>query len=144
MPGKSLRALALAGADGPSLVLFMLPPSGVLFVFILGSLSLYIGIGLAWAWGVITMKAALAARPSADTQARLAALQQAAATEAQSTGASVAGVAQRMIYDGWMLDTRVTAVVYCMLCVFIYLLVYAYPLRSCMFLHKILISSSRA
>ncbi|KAL5335427.1 hypothetical protein BJX70DRAFT_375287 [Aspergillus crustosus] len=102
------------------MVLFILPPSGVVFVYILGSLSLFIGIGLAWAWGVITMKAALAARSDLDTQARLASLQQEAATRAQNTGSPVASVAQRMIYDGWMLDARVTAVTYCMICVFIY------------------------
>ncbi|KAL4953546.1 hypothetical protein BDW69DRAFT_200094 [Aspergillus filifer] len=104
------------------MVLFMLPPSGVLFVYILGALSLFIGICLAWAWGVITMKAALAARSGAETQARLASLQQTAAAQAQNDGTSVAGIAQRMIYDGWMLDARITAVIYCMTCVFIYLM----------------------
>ncbi|KAL4922590.1 hypothetical protein BDW62DRAFT_215650 [Aspergillus aurantiobrunneus] len=104
------------------LVLFMVPPSGVLFVYLLGSLSLFIGMCLAWAWGVISMKAALAARPDTDTQTRLASLQQAAASEAQSSGSPVAAIAQRMIYDGWMLDARVSAIMYCMLCVFIYLL----------------------
>ncbi|KAL4883402.1 hypothetical protein BJY04DRAFT_226481 [Aspergillus karnatakaensis] len=103
------------------MVLFMLPPSGVVFVYILGSLSLFIGICLAWAWGVITLKAALAARSNAETQARLLSLQQVAATQAQ-TGSVVAGIAQRMIYDGWMLDTRVTAVTMCMICFFIYFL----------------------
>ncbi|KAL4928080.1 uncharacterized protein BDV17DRAFT_298812 [Aspergillus undulatus] len=102
------------------MVLFMLPPSGIVFVYILGALSLFVGICLAWAWGVITMKAALAARPEADAQARLVSLQQEAASQAQETGGSVAGIAQRMIYDGWMLDARVTAVTYCMICVFIY------------------------
>ncbi|KAL2844804.1 hypothetical protein BJY01DRAFT_214668 [Aspergillus pseudoustus] len=102
------------------MVLFMNPPSGVLFVYLLGSLTLFIGICLAWAWGVITMKAALAVRSAADTQARLASLQQAAGAEAQSTGESASVIAQRMIYDGWMLDTRVTVIIFCMLCVFIY------------------------
>lgn len=105
------------------MVLFMLPPSGVLFVYILGALSLFIGICLAWAWGVISLKAALAARPDAETQARLASLQQAAVSEAQSSGSPVAGVAQRLIFNGWMLDARVTAIMYCMICLFIYLLV---------------------
>jgi hypothetical protein len=70
------------------MVLFMLPPSGVLFVYILGSVSLFVGIGLAWAWGVITMKAAFAARSEADTQASLMSLQQEAAAQAQTTGSS--------------------------------------------------------
>ncbi|RDW57880.1 uncharacterized protein DSM5745_11398 [Aspergillus mulundensis] len=102
------------------MVLFMLPPSGVLFVYILGSLSLFVGICLAWAWGVIALKAALAARPDADTQARLAALQQAAAAEAQETGESVSSIAQRLVYNGWMLDARVTSILFCMMCLFIY------------------------
>ncbi|KAL3462023.1 hypothetical protein BJX64DRAFT_259817 [Aspergillus heterothallicus] len=104
------------------MVLFINPPSGVLFVYILGSLTLIIGICLAWAWGVITMKAAFAVRSAAETQARVAALQQAAGAEAQATGASASAIAQRLIYNGWMLDTRVTAIMLCMLCVFIYLM----------------------
>jgi hypothetical protein len=109
------------------MVLFINPPSGVLFVYILGSLTLFIGICLAWAWGVITMKAALAARPDAETQARLASLQQAAGAEAQTTGGSASLIAQRMIFDGWMLDARVTVIMYCMLCLFIYLMVVSSP-----------------
>ncbi|KAL6232848.1 hypothetical protein BDW75DRAFT_11694 [Aspergillus navahoensis] len=102
------------------MVLLFLPPSGVLFVYVLGALSLLVGICLAWAWGVIAMKAAQAARPDSDTQARIGALQQAAAAEAQETGASASSIAQRLVYNGWMLDVRVTAVFYCMLCLFIY------------------------
>jgi hypothetical protein len=107
------------------MVLFINPPSGVLFVYMLGSLTLFIGIGLAWAWGVITMKAALAVRPAAETQARLASLQQAVGAEVQATGGSASAISQRMIFDGWMLDTRVTVIMYCMLCLFIYLMVIA-------------------
>lgn len=103
----------------------MIPPSGIVFITLLGSLSLFIGICLAWAWGVIVMKAALAARPAADTQARLSSLQQTAAAQANSTGLPVAAVAQQLIYDGYMLDARVTAVTFCLLCAFIYLLVRA-------------------
>ncbi|KAL4745710.1 hypothetical protein BDW72DRAFT_211096 [Aspergillus terricola var. indicus] len=102
------------------MVLFFLPPAGVLFVYILGALSLFVGICLAWAWGVIAMKAALAARPEAETQARVGALQQAAAAEAQETGAPASSIAQRLVHNGWMLDARVTAIFYCMLCLFIY------------------------
>ncbi|KAL4971551.1 hypothetical protein BDW66DRAFT_155552 [Aspergillus desertorum] len=79
-----------------SMVLFFLPPAGVLFVYGLRALSLFVGICLAWAWGVIAMKAALAARPGAETQAR------------------------RLVHNGWMLDARVTVIFYCMLCLFIY------------------------
>ncbi|KAL2812650.1 hypothetical protein BJX63DRAFT_396265 [Aspergillus granulosus] len=105
-----------------SMVVFILPPSGVLFVYILGAVSLFIGICLAWAWGVITLKAALAIRPDAETQALLVSLQQAAGAEAQATGASASTIAQRLVFDGWMLDARITVIIYCMLCVFIYLL----------------------
>jgi hypothetical protein len=101
----------------------MLPPSSVIFIYILGMLSLYLGVCLAWAWGAITMKAALAARPAADTQTQLLALQQIAVQRANTTGESVSTIAQVLIYDGQMLDARVTAVTYCMICTFIYLMV---------------------
>ena len=48
-----------------SLVLFIVPPSGIVFVFILATVTLLLGLCLAWTWGVIVMKAALAARPDA-------------------------------------------------------------------------------
>ncbi|RAL09361.1 uncharacterized protein BO97DRAFT_374770 [Aspergillus homomorphus CBS 101889] len=102
------------------LVLLMLPPSSVVFIYLLGSLSLYLGVCLAWAWGVITMKAAYAARPAADTQAQLLALEQTAAQQANATGQPVASLAQVLVYEGHMLDARVTAVTYCLVCTFIY------------------------
>ncbi|GAD99554.1 hypothetical protein PVAR5_8269 [Paecilomyces variotii No. 5] len=104
------------------LVLMFLPPSGIVMVFFLGAASLMLGILLAWAWGVIVMKAALAARPGIETQAKLQALQHQAITTANSTGQSPQVVAQVLVYDGYMLDTRVTAVYFCLLCLFIYLL----------------------
>ncbi|PYH98313.1 hypothetical protein BO71DRAFT_371558 [Aspergillus ellipticus CBS 707.79] len=104
------------------LVLMFLPPSGILLVYLLGAFTLLIGIFLAWAWGVITMKAALAARPAAETQARLLALEQLAAGQAQNSTLSVSEIAQIMVYDGYMLDARVTAVTFCLLCTFIYLM----------------------
>ena len=69
------------------------------------------------------MKAALAARPKAQTQARLQALQQAIQARVQATGASPAAVQQEMIFDGFMLDTRVTVIYFVLMCLFIYLLV---------------------
>jgi hypothetical protein len=69
------------------------------------------------------MKAALAARPAADLQARLSSLQQMAVAQANATGLPPASVAQQLIFDGYLLDTRVTAITYCLLCTFIYLLV---------------------
>lgn len=105
------------------LVLFMVPPNGIVFIFILGTLTLILGMGLGWGWGVIAMKAALAARPAADTQAKLQALGQHAYSVANSTGQPVAAVQQQLIYEGWMLDTRVSAVYFCFTCFFVYVLV---------------------
>ncbi|KAF9884969.1 hypothetical protein FE257_000879 [Aspergillus nanangensis] len=102
------------------MVLMILPPSGIVFVHLLGALSLFIGICLAWAWGVIVMKAAQAARPAAETQARLASLQQMAVAQANQTGIPVASAAQVLIFEGHMLDTRVTIIAFCLLCLFIY------------------------
>ncbi|CAG8947604.1 unnamed protein product [Penicillium salamii] len=105
-----------------TLVLFMVPPTGIVFIFLLGSLTLILGMALGWAWGVIAMKAAQAARPAIETQARLQALGQTAYTTANATGQSVAAVQQELVYSGWMLDARVTAVYYCLICLFIYML----------------------
>ncbi|KAL2858955.1 hypothetical protein BJX68DRAFT_277643 [Aspergillus pseudodeflectus] len=101
-------------------VLFIIPPSGGLFEYILGAISIFVGICLAWAWGVITLKAALAARPDAQTQALLMSMQEAISIQAQNTGESPSIISQRLIFDGWMLDTRVTVIIYCMLCPFVY------------------------
>ncbi|OJJ71952.1 hypothetical protein ASPBRDRAFT_43333 [Aspergillus brasiliensis CBS 101740] len=103
-----------------ALVLLFLPPSGIVFIYLLGALSLFIGICLAWAWGVITMKAAQAARPAADRQARLASLQQTAGAQAQNSTYSAAEIAQQLVYEGYMLDVRVTAVTFCLICTFVY------------------------
>lgn len=101
----------------------MVPPTGIVFIFILGALTLVFGMALGWVWGVIAMKAALAARPAAETQARLQALGQAAYSQANSTGQPVAAVQKVLIFEGWMLDARVTAVYFCLICLLIYLLV---------------------
>jgi hypothetical protein len=104
-------------------VLFIVPPTGIVFIFILAALTLLVGMGLAWAWGTIVMKAALAARPSSDTEATLHALGKQAYSQANATGQSVAAVEQKLIYDGWMLDARVSAVYFSLICLFIYVLV---------------------
>lgn len=101
----------------------MVPPTGIVFIFILGALTLVLGMALGWTWGVIAMKAALAARPAAETQAQLQALGQAAYVQANSTGQPMALVERVLIYDGWMLDARVSAVYFCLMCLLIYLLV---------------------
>ncbi|PLB53541.1 hypothetical protein P170DRAFT_435148 [Aspergillus steynii IBT 23096] len=66
------------------------------------------------------MKAAFAARPDSQTQARLQALQQQVAADSQQTGLEATFLAQKSIYDGFMLDARVTVVFYVMICLFVY------------------------
>ncbi|GFF70690.1 uncharacterized protein C57A7.05 [Aspergillus udagawae] len=117
----TLRTIGTATFFG-CLVLFINPPSGILFIYILGTLTLLVGMALAWAWGVISMKAALAARPQTDTMARLQALGQEAARQANATGQSAASVQSQLIYDGFMLDARVSVIYFVMMCVFIYFL----------------------
>lgn len=89
----------------------------------LAIITIMLGICLAWAWGVIVMKAALAARPDSDTQARLQALQQAVVSRANATGEAVPAIQQELIFDGFMLDARVTVIYFVLLCLFIYFLV---------------------
>jgi hypothetical protein len=108
-----------------SIVLFIVPPSGVVFVNVLAGLTIVIGLALGWAWGVITMKAALATRPQADLDARYTELSQLASQNATNVGQASGQTtyAQIAIFDGFMLDTRVTITYFCMLCLFIYLMV---------------------
>ncbi|KAG9256205.1 uncharacterized protein F5Z01DRAFT_720236 [Emericellopsis atlantica] len=103
-----------------TMVLFIVPPASTVLIYLLATLSLLLGMCLAWAWGLVTMKAALAARPDSTTNAKLAELQQQAVATANQTGESVAWEAQVMVYDGFMLDTRVTIIFYVMGCIFIY------------------------
>lgn len=105
------------------IVLFILPPSGILLIFILGDFTLLIGMSLAWAWGVIVMKAALAARSASETRARINALQQQASIQANATGQSIASETHVLVLNGFMLDTQVTVVFFVMICLFIYLMV---------------------
>ena len=105
-----------------ALVLFIAPPANILFVYLLAALSLLLGMCLAWAWGLLTMQAALAARPDSETQAKILALQREAVAQANRTGLSAAWEAQILVNNGFMLDARVTAVFYVMCCLFIYAL----------------------
>ena len=116
------------------MVLFIMPPAGVVFMFFLGTLTLLIGMALAWAWGVIVMKAALAARPQAETQAKLQSLEQQLVNQVKTTGANPAFLQQEYIFDGFMLDARVTAIYFVLMCLFIYLLV-ALPLDNIILHH---------
>lgn len=109
----TLQAFGAAAFFGCIVTLF-LPPSGVIFVFLLGGFTMLAGMGLGWSWGVITEKAALATRPAAQTLARTQQL----GLEAQRTGTS----AQILVFDGFMLDNRVTVTYFCMLLFFIYLM----------------------
>lgn len=101
------------------IVIMFLPPSGVVLVFLLGGFTMIMGMALAWAWGVIAMKAALATRPQAETLAREGLLAQEAARRANSTAYPAASV---LVYEGFMLDTRVTVTYFCMLGLFVYLM----------------------
>ena len=103
--------------------MFFLPPSGVVLVQILGGLTVVIGLCLGWAWGAITMKAALATRPASDLQAQYAALQ--ASNTPNTTNVDAASgqaqFTQIRIFEGAMLDTRVSVTYFCMMSLFIYL-----------------------
>ncbi|PCG98916.1 Brefeldin A sensitivity protein-related, domain of unknown function DUF2421 [Penicillium occitanis (nom. inval.)] len=79
-----------------SIVLLILPPSGILLAFFLGESTLLIGMSLAWAWGIIVMKAALAARSASETQARLTALHERASIQANASGQSIANETQML------------------------------------------------
>lgn len=84
-----------------------------------------LGMALGWAWGVICMKAALATRSTAETNAKLAQL----AAEAQRYTTNVGQASgqteytQVLIFEGFMLDTRVVITYFTMLGLFIYLVV---------------------
>lgn len=117
----TLNHIGLATFFG-SIALFIAPPAGILFVYLLSALTQLLGMCLAWCWGLITMKAAFAVRPKSATQARLAALQEQAMAMANQTGQPVADEAQVLIHNGFMLDARVTVIFYVMGCLSIYAL----------------------
>ncbi|OAA64128.1 hypothetical protein LEL_10648 [Akanthomyces lecanii RCEF 1005] len=105
-----------------ALTLFIAPPATILLPYLLSAASALLGMCLAWLWALLTMKAALAARPGHETSARLAALEQAASQKARESGTLAANEATLLVFDGFMLDARVTVVYYVMICVFIYAL----------------------
>ena len=105
-----------------SIVVYIVPPNGILMVYLFASFSLLVGMCLAWAWGILTMKAAFAARPDAETQALLQELQRQAVLQANQTGVTPAVAAAELVYNGFMLDSRVVVITYVMCCVFIYAL----------------------
>ncbi|KAF9889357.1 hypothetical protein FE257_007467 [Aspergillus nanangensis] len=117
--GPALHKIGIATFFG-ALLLYIVPPGGILYVYLLASLSLLFGMCLGWAWGLLTMKAALAARPESQTQALLQQLQQQAIIQAQQTGQSPSAVAQELVHDGFLLDARITVVFYVLICLFVY------------------------
>lgn len=105
------------------IVLFILPCNGIVFIHLMGGLTMILGMALGWTWGVISMKAALSTRSTAETNARLAQLaaessRQQTNTE-QATGQST--YTQVLIFEGFMLDTRVSITYFCMIGLFVYL-----------------------
>ncbi|KEQ78484.1 hypothetical protein M438DRAFT_410193 [Aureobasidium pullulans EXF-150] len=112
----TLQTFGNATFFGCIVVLFLLP-SGIVLIFILGGFTIVLGMALAWAWGVIVMKAAQATRPQAETQARLHLLIEDSVRLANSTAYPAASV---LVYEGFMLDTRVTVTFFCLSCLFIY------------------------
>ncbi|KAF4905041.1 hypotheticall protein [Colletotrichum viniferum] len=97
------------------IVLFMMPPSGVVLIHILSGLMICVGLAIGWAWGTITMKAALATRPQADLVRQFQELQ-------QSPNAGQPYLLQIAIFEGRLLDVRVTATYFCMMGLFVYLM----------------------
>lgn len=79
-------------------------------------------MSLAWCWGLLVMKIALAARPEMETNQLLRELEAAAIARANQTGQSVKFEAQVLVHKGFMLDARVTAIFYVLCCLFIYAL----------------------
>ncbi|KAF5006961.1 hypothetical protein FDECE_6677 [Fusarium decemcellulare] len=119
----TLRLLGQAAFFG-CIVLFIMPPSGVVFIHTMAGLMICVGIALGWVWGVITMKAALATRPQADLLQQYQELQQSMPQNTtNSEQASGQGTyTQIAIYEGFMLDTRVSVTYFCMIGLFVYLM----------------------
>jgi hypothetical protein len=107
-----------------SIVLFIAPPSGVVFIHLLAGVTVILGLALGWAWGVIVMKAALATRPQAELLEKYVQLQSIAQNTTNVDPASGQSTFQQIqIFEGFMLDTRVTLTYFCMIGIFVYLVV---------------------
>lgn len=83
------------------------------------------GMCLAWTWGVIVMKAALATRPTAETDALLARLAQEASADIQNSEqySGQSAYTQVLIYNGFALDTRVVVTYLVLIGFMVYLVV---------------------
>lgn len=119
--GPALQSIGIATFFG-ALLLYIVPPSSILIIYLLAGLSLLFGMCLAWAWGLLTMKAALAARPDSQTMARLLQLQEEAVSQAKQTGQNPLAIAEMLVHEGFMFDARVTVVFYVMSCIFVYVM----------------------
>lgn len=117
----SLEHIGVATFFAP-LTLYIVPPVGVFTSYLLAAVSVILGICAAWVWGIITMKAALAARPASQRMATLAALQQAAVQRAAESGTSPQEEAVALVFNGFALDARVSTVYFVMICAFLYML----------------------
>lgn len=102
-----------------------MPPSGVVFIHFMAGLMICVGLAMGWAWGAITMKAALATRPQADLMQRYAEMQQSAPQNTTNVGQASGQTTyqQIAIYQGFMLDTRVSVTYFCMMGLFVYFMV---------------------
>ncbi|KAG5980428.1 hypothetical protein E4U55_004029 [Claviceps digitariae] len=117
----SLQSIGLA-TFFTAVVLFIVPPAGILMVYLLASLSLLLGMCLAWAWGLLTMKAAFAVRSDAEMRGLVQSFRQQVTVVANQTGQPPAAISSKLVYDGFFLDARVVTIHYVMCCVFIYAL----------------------
>ncbi|KAF4433173.1 hypothetical protein F53441_13774 [Fusarium austroafricanum] len=117
----SLQEIGQATFFG-AILLFAVPPTSIVFIYILAACTLLLGICLAWCWGLITMKAAYSVRPQSELQAKFLALEKLAGAAAKRTGQTPAWEGQILVHQGHLLDARVTAVFFSMGCLFIYAL----------------------
>ncbi|KAJ7679684.1 hypothetical protein B0H17DRAFT_1077726 [Mycena rosella] len=88
-----------------AIVSVMLPPSLALSVFVLASITLLLGMLLGWAWGAACMAAALSVQDKA-----LLAARQVAAQKSLVAGISPTVQIQSLVFHGYFLDTRSSAV----------------------------------
>ncbi|KAF4332435.1 hypothetical protein FBEOM_13765 [Fusarium beomiforme] len=101
------------------IVLWLAPPSGTIFMRLIVGVTVMLGVTTAWAWGLVTMKAALATRSDANTLARLTELQEMAISQNSTDPKTYAEI---KIFNGFMLNTSVTATYFCMIGLYLYLI----------------------
>ncbi|KAJ6255904.1 hypothetical protein Dda_9363 [Drechslerella dactyloides] len=97
------------------LCLFINPPSVVLPFYILAATTILLGICLAWGWGSLAFVAALSQRDDALYNATYGAIRQAAVQTPNPTF-----YVQRQIFNGELLQTGPTVIMFTMCAIFIY------------------------